>query len=253
MDFTLTTYTNLLSSLQHAGYSFQTFEEFIRAPKGKTVVLRHDVDRLPANALEMAKIEHEFGINATYYFRVVSHVWNEQIIKEIIRLDHEIGYHYEDLTITKGNTDKAMHHFKEWLVRFRNLYPVQTICMHGSPMSSYDNRLIWQYFDYKALGIIAEPYFDVDYNKVLYITDTGRQWNNDSISVRDKVETSMDYTFARTNDIGRRASEGELPNKVIINTHPHRWFNPGYGWWKELIMQWIKNRVKWVLVKLRGK
>ena len=38
-------------------------------------------------------------------------------------------------------------------------------------------------------GIIAEPYFDVDFDDVLYLTDTGRRWDGDEFNIRDKVET----------------------------------------------------------------
>lgn len=82
MDFTLITYSRLLKALQNSGYSFQTFVDFINNPKDKVVVMRHDVDRLPGNALKMAGIEHGMGIAASYYFRDVPHVWNEQIIME---------------------------------------------------------------------------------------------------------------------------------------------------------------------------
>ena len=37
-------------------------------------------------------------------------------------------------------------------------------------------------------GIIAEPYFDLDFDEVFYLTDTGRRWDGDDVSVRDKVE-----------------------------------------------------------------
>jgi len=47
---------------------------------------------------------------------------------------------------------------------------------------------LWKRYDYKGLGIIAEPYLDIDYNQVFYITDTGRRWDGDRVSVRDKVE-----------------------------------------------------------------
>ena len=60
--------------------------------------------------------------------------------------------------------------------------------MHGSPLSKWDNRDLWKRYDYRDFGIIAEPYFDVDFNEVLYLTDTGRRWNNSKASVRDKVE-----------------------------------------------------------------
>ena len=83
--------------LPTAGYSFQTFADFIRNPKDRVVVMRHDVDRLPGNALTMAKIEREMGIGASYYFRAVPVSWDEQIILEIAGLGHEIGYHYENI------------------------------------------------------------------------------------------------------------------------------------------------------------
>jgi hypothetical protein len=59
--------------------------------------------------------------------------------------------------------------------------------MHGSPFSKYDNKKIWEKYDYRDYGIIAEPSFDIDYDEVFYITDTGRSWNNSKVSVRDKV------------------------------------------------------------------
>ena len=42
--------------------------------------------------------------------------------------------------------------FKENLEKFRKVYLVKTICMHGSPLSKYDNRLIWEKYDYRDLG-----------------------------------------------------------------------------------------------------
>jgi len=57
MDFTLTTYSGLLKALQKSGYSFQTVEQFITEPLDKVVIMRHDVDRLPGNALRMARLE----------------------------------------------------------------------------------------------------------------------------------------------------------------------------------------------------
>ena len=69
--------------MQQQGFFFQTFEAFLTAPQTKTIALRHDVDRLPQNALQTAKIENELGIKASYYFRAVPESWDEKIIKEI--------------------------------------------------------------------------------------------------------------------------------------------------------------------------
>ena len=102
----------------------------------------------------------------------------------------------------KEDTEKLIHlgyeDFCRNLKRFREIVDVKTICMHGSPMSRYDNRMIWEKYDYRELGIIGEPYFDVDYKEVFYITDTGRRWNHGSASVRDRVESGFDIEVRST-------------------------------------------------------
>ena len=101
MDFTLKIYQSLLSALRRAGYTFRTFEEFLSVPAdGKVVILRHDIDKRPENALRMAQMEHASGIKASYYIRVVKGTWNEEIIERIVALGHEVSYHYEDLTLS---------------------------------------------------------------------------------------------------------------------------------------------------------
>jgi hypothetical protein len=249
MDFTINTYKNLLESLQKQGYSFQSFAQFIERPKEKSIVLRHDVDKLPENSLAFAKIQTEQNLQGTYYFRVIPKSFNEPVIKEIAEMGHEIGYHYEDLTLSKGDIDKAYESFCRNLEKLQKLYPVKTICMHGSPKSKYDSRDIWKKYDYKKLGLIGEPYFDIDFNKVLYLTDTGRCWDGDKFSIRDKVDTSFNLSFHNTNQIIQATNEGKLPDQIMFTIHPQRWSDKPLPWLKEWIMQNIKNRVKQILIK----
>ncbi len=249
MDFTQKIYTQLLTELLKNDYSFQTFEKFVARPHKKAVVLRHDVDKLPKNAVDLAKIESSLGIQASYYYRIVKQSNVPQLIETVRDMGHEIGYHYEDLTLAKGDKEQAIKMFEKNLQYFRKYYKVTTACMHGSPLSKWDNRLIWEQYNYKDYGIIAEPYFDVDYNQVFYITDTGRNWNNSSISIRDKVDSVFDIEIKSTKHLIDLANHELLPEQLIINTHPQRWFNPGVGWLNELILQSIKNQVKRVLAK----
>ncbi|HCY00264.1 MAG TPA: hypothetical protein DG754_09020, partial [Bacteroidales bacterium] len=73
--------------------------------------------------------------------------------------------------------DAAYQQFCENLDEFRQIADVKTICMHGSPRSKYDNRDIWTKYNYKELGIIGEPYFDLNFDDFFYLTDTGRRWD----------------------------------------------------------------------------
>jgi len=267
-DFTPEAYRALLSALKEGGYGFQTVADFLQNPGEKTVILRHDVDRLPRNALRLARLEADLYILATYYFRTVPAVFDPGIIREIAGMGHEIGYHYENLsslgkkqtwetgdrrqgsTLRRQETGKeittssrhtsdqksgdrrqetgegkqshtpypspltphrqiyaeAIEDFENNLNRLREICPVQTVCMHGSPLSPWDNRELWNHTDYRQYGIIGEPYLDIDFVSVLYLTDTGRRWDGEKVNVRDKVPNSGD----RRQETGDRRQEVKL-------------------------------------------
>jgi hypothetical protein len=212
------------------------------------------VDLRPLNSLRFAKEEKEIGAKASYYFRAVPESWDEEIITEITKLGHEIGYHYESLTTCNGDMQKAYNDFKTNLEKLRKLAPVSTICMHGSPRSPYDSKDIWKTYKYTDLGIIGEPYLSTDFSKMLYLTDTGRRWDGYKVSVRDKVEgyqeewNAKGWSFHSTDNIIDAIQGNRLPDQLMITTHPQRWYNFGIGWIKELIMQNLKNVVKRFIV-----
>lgn len=270
MDFTLGKYKLLLQSLLEKGYSFQTFEQYLQNPASNVVILRHDVDMLPLHSLRFAKIQYEQGIVGSFYFRMVPESYNEEIIKEIASLGHEIGYHYETMDTTSSprrligsspqtlkktsHTTNAYEHFKINLEKLRQIANVKTICMHGSPRSKFDNREIWKHFNYKDLGLIGEPYFDIDFNKVFYLTDTGRRWDGYKVSVRDKMPqqeiwNSQGLKFHSTNDIIEAVNQQKLPMQVMFTFHPQRWNNSFLPWIKEFVWQNVKNVVKGIIIR----
>lgn len=261
MDFTLKKYTELVLKLKEAGYLFVTFEQYCLEKESLSdnsfVLLRHDVDLKAENSLATAKIEHSLGVKASYYFRVVEQSNKPEIIKDIVALGHEVGYHYEDMSICDGDTKKALKHFERQLAYFRQFYPVKTICMHGAPRSKHDSKDLWRLNNYHDYGIIGEPYFDVDFSKVFYLTDTGRRWDGFNVSVRDKIPVYQDEwikqgrVYHATDDLINEISNGNLPKQMMITTHPQRWTDNVFIWLKELCCQLVKNRVKGILVKLK--
>lgn len=255
-DFTLVKYKQLLEAFVGAGYKFAALEEMGQMSDGaRGIVLRHDVDLLAEQSLRTAEIENSMGLRASYYFRVVKESNRPEIIKQIVSLGHEIGYHYEDLTLAGGDIDKAFGLFCEHLEYFRGYYPVRTICMHGSPRSPYDSKDIWKRYDYRKLGIVAEPYLDVDYGKWFYLTDTGRRWDGWRYSVRDKIDCRQEewerkgWVFHSTDDIISALSSGCIPDKVLMTTHPQRWTDNKVSWFEELVLQNVKNMVKQLIIK----
>ena len=240
MDFTLTKYSELLDALKSYGF--------------ESLILRHDVDLKPANSLLTAQIEAENGMHGIYYFRAVPESWDEDIIKLIALLGHEIGYHYESLTTCNGNVDMAYDDFCKNLEVLRKIVPVHSICMHGSPRSPFDSKDIWKKYDYHKLGVENEPYLDTDFSKVFYLTDTGRRWDGYKVSVRDRIPQYQDewiaqeLTFHSTDDVINGLNESRIPKNLMITVHPQRWNPFGISWCKELIMQNVKNIVKRVLI-----
>ena len=231
-------------AFQRASYQCQTFEEFITKPlEGKTVVLRHDVDELAGNALKMARLEHELGVRATYYFRIVKQSNVPDVIKEIVRLDHEVGYHYEDLALAEGDEEKAMKTFEKNLAYFRQYYPVRTVSMHGSSSSKFDNRLLWQNRQLSDYGLIGEPYLSLDFHKVFYMTDTGFAWDGGKYATRDVVESGFDLRFHTTDQVVKCIGQGCFPEKSMILAHT-LWTDYTLQWYWLHLREFFRNNLK---------
>lgn len=252
-DFSIEIYLCLLGELQKSGYQFQTFHDFLQKPKTRTVILRHDVDDRKLNSLRFAKIQYDRGIRGTYYFRMVPKSFDEGIIREIASMGHEIGYHYEDMDFANGDPAKAIDLFNQHLYRLRKVVPVRSICMHGSPRSKYDNRDLWQSHDYREFDIAGEPYFDIDFERVFYLTDTGRRWDGNNFSIRDEVTNHFGLQYHGTQEIIRAIGNNKFPDKVLFTFHPQRWTDVQYIWLKEKYLQNLKNLVKYWLKKYNSK
>ncbi|PKN78875.1 MAG: hypothetical protein CVU48_06980, partial [Candidatus Cloacimonetes bacterium HGW-Cloacimonetes-1] len=284
-DFTLAAYRELLQTCL-IDHSCKPVREYDTNDSNQVVYLRHDVDRKPGKALQMAKLEHDLDVRSTYFFRCTSECFVPDLIKEIESMGHEIGYHYENLStaaqrlgVKRGelkeisaffaqalkvamqtspdskqprsrfeelhlsmdsmlqNTtsklmDAALADFQRNLERLRRLANVTSIAMHGMPFLPIDNRILWLKYNYQDFGIQREPYFDIDYNQVLYITDAGRTWFDPIANQRDKVETDFSVTFNSIGQIQEAIQSGNLPSKLLFNVHPEHWTDALAEWHK---------------------
>jgi hypothetical protein len=227
-DFTIHKFQSLCEVIV-ANYPTITMAEYVegRNPE-RFVIMRHDVDRMPGHALETARIEDELGIRATYYFRAKNSVFKPDIIRKIRDLGHEIGYHYETLSEANGDYDKAIGFFQSDLDKFRTICEVQTICMHGRPLSKYDNRDIWNVYDFRDFGITGEAYLSAGKN-LNYFSDTGRSWSNRN-NLRDFIPDKMEkFTANTTSDLVELVDYGK-PSNFYILIHPERWSLNAVDW-----------------------
>ena len=251
-DFTPTVYYRLLNTLQKYNYKLIAYKQFQENSKEKAIILRHDVDANPEKSLAFAKVEKKYGIRSTFYFRCISGKFHDDYIRQIYEMGNEIGYHYEDLYLANGDYHQAIQSFEKNLANLRKLCPVTTISMHGSLMSKFDNRLLWEKFDYRDFGIDKEPYFDLDFNKVLYLTDTGRRWDGEKVSIWDKTMADRPVTnpdflkkkYHSTFDLVHAIESGTFPKQAMMTFHPQRWHDIGLSWISEFLLKNSTNIIK---------
>jgi hypothetical protein len=86
----------------------------------------------------------------------------------------------------------------------------------------------------------------------ILITDTGRMWDGDKVSIRDKPNYSLTAkwpVYHSTFDIIKALTGGTFPDIAMMTIHPQRWTDSKVLWLKELVAQNLKNQVKRFLVK----
>ncbi len=105
MDSTIKQCEKLLETLLSKDFCFSKLRSFYELYRGATnederiVALRQDVDRLPINSLIFVRLHHDMGVKSTVFFRIVKESFDAKMNEEIAKLDHEIGNHYEDLSL----------------------------------------------------------------------------------------------------------------------------------------------------------
>ena len=248
-DFTLKKYAEYLKAIKSNGIPFFTYRDFmLNKDLREFSLVRHDVDRKPKRALDMARLENELGVVATYYFRTKPVSFKPDIIREIESLGHEIGYHYECLSDTNGDINKAIELFKKELEKLSNIVEISTCSMHGRPLKPYDNRDIWRSKQNhniltNELKLIGEIYLDIDYSEIAYINDTGRNWTSGKSNVRDKVNSNVNADFDNDKMLLSFFREGKH-KKIVFQIHPERWTNNPVAWAKQQFLDWGINQAK---------
>jgi len=242
-DFSIQKYSEICSALVNAKYQSITLADYFS--KGgldltaKKVLLRHDVDRLSFMSLIMAKIEADIGLTSSYYFRL-PYTFDPNIIKGIAALGHEVGLHYENLSKERGNLSDAKKSFSNDLIQLRNLVQVKTVTMHGSPASRFDNRDLWKSINLRDFDLLGEAYLHIDFEKVMYFSDTGRTWEDGKYNIRDSIpegkSTIDDKPLIKTSDDLIDLIEKENRN-LYLAIHPERWSSSIAGW----LLSWLKD------------
>lgn len=180
----------------------------------KVLLLRHDVDFAPGRTVQMAKVEHDLGVRATYFVRVHADAYNPfgfrtyVALRRVLEMNHEVGLHFENLDVSHITGEDPSSILKREIATLQNALGIRIkgIAAHRD-FSGIDNSDFVRKIDpaeygleYEASGLTKD---------CLLVSDSLRMWS-------------------RTN--GRCICEvlkDDIP-RICLLTHPHYWYGKAY-------------------------
>ena len=151
--FDLAHYRELLEAARAGGYRFASFD---RAPQDGDVFVRHDVDLSLEAALEMAELEHDLDVRATYFLMTESVFYN---------LLSPVGL-------------RAQRHLRQWghAVGLHAVHPRLELDGRFDPVIAWHNPDP-AYMSEPVPGVVnvmEYPYFDPQH----YRSDSNQHWRS---------------------------------------------------------------------------
>ncbi len=115
MKFTYAEYFRFIDDLRLRGYELRHFAhpDTLPAADERFLLLTHDIDLDLGAAAELARREHEHGVQSDYFVLVTSPFYNPAagssrvLLRELAALGHGIGLHFDE-TVYAGHDDTAL-------------------------------------------------------------------------------------------------------------------------------------------------
>jgi hypothetical protein len=163
--FGIEKYKSLLSDLKEEGLVPST--NWIDNKNINSLFLRHDIDFSIEYAHQLATLEFDQGINATYFFMFSSNMYNlisnqnQRLAKEISDMGHKISIHFDPTSY------KSLDRFKGEKDLFESLFntKIDIVSIHRPGPFLNNNNI--------SLGGIPQTYNDLYFKKMKYISDSG--------------------------------------------------------------------------------
>lgn len=129
--------------------------DIIKSIDSSNIFIRHDIDNHIDNIYSMASEEYSLGIRSTYYFLHTARYFDysesfKNIIKKIISLGHNIGFHNDILTMwlnTKISPAYIIEPPLDWL---KDICDIKSTSAHGANRydhNKYINYQVWSEYD----------------------------------------------------------------------------------------------------------
>ncbi|MDD2502699.1 MAG: hypothetical protein PHG58_02405 [Clostridia bacterium] len=224
--FTIDHYREIVQLAKNQGFNFILHKDKF-TPERKDIIWRHDVEFSPYIALKMSRIEHELGVQATYFFQLHSEFYNtleryiSDILLEIRSLGHHIGLHYDSHYYNVQDEETLEKTLSQDRIYFENVFgfEIDTFSFHettpfilscekdtyGDLLNVYSKRIkqLYQYcadstgfWRYEILDEVLRDH------KVrhLHVLTHDAMWSEEVLSPRQRVRTSIQNNAERVKD-----------------------------------------------------
>jgi hypothetical protein len=178
-QFTINGYMELIHRLTGSGFQFRPISSMI-AKQENCVYFRHDIDLSVSLAVNVAELESEVGISATYFILLTGpynpfHEESVTAIRRLKSLGHEIGLHY-DLKNWPENRQAANIKLKNEIKILESIAEseVKAIVMHEPFRGGEDFFAA----DVAVTGLINPTYYQKTDKDLCYVSDSCRAWRD---------------------------------------------------------------------------
>lgn len=166
-DFTYQHYQEILSKLKLEGYICRSFQSFDPTSKYQ-LILRHDIDVLTPNLLDIGRIEQKLGMSSIFHFLITSELYNplctsiQTLLQKLREQGHYIGWHIDPSVV-------SLKDFRQYLEKARIILgDLDSWSLHR-PALNKDEK--WSFCG--EISPISNPN---DFKDVLYKADSTRKW-----------------------------------------------------------------------------
>lgn len=182
VEFTLDRCRSILVRLRSSGYAFRGYDEEVGTGDA---LLRHDVDLSPWRAVEVARLERELGITATYFVLLGSPLYNpfdgpvREAIREVAALGHDVGLHFsthQHWPAAEPPTERELAaRIRDEQAALSTIVedPVTTVSFHVPP-----EWVLARTFE--GVESTYEPRF---FDEIDYLADSGQRWREEGVSI----------------------------------------------------------------------
>lgn len=132
-------YREILEVALRSGYVSKGFHQSLSASEKQVLFIRHDLDVCLEEALDMAALEAELGVHATYFVLINSPVYNLladnslELLHNLQNRGHWIGLHLDPVLLPRDDFHKIESHVSKLIEFYSSRVPLVPVVSFHRP------------------------------------------------------------------------------------------------------------------------